>query len=219
MEEMKRDIGFLFDLDGVLIDSEREYTRIWNHINDCFPTGKVNFAKSIKGCTLTSILESNYPDAAVREQVVRLLYEEEGKMAYDYCPHAEEFLSQLDRDGIPHALVTSSDSYKMGRLYADLPRFKRHFEVIIDSSRVERSKPDPQGYLLAAESLNINPLRCAVFEDSVQGVKAGRSAGCYVVGIAGTVDASMLAPWCDIVVDGLDELSIEKISAILCSRG
>lgn len=219
MEEIKRDIGFLFDLDGVLIDSEREYTRIWNHINECFPTGKDNFAKSIKGCTLTSILEANYPDAAVREQVVALLYEEEGKMAYDYCPDAEAFLEQLDRDGIPHALVTSSDGYKMGRLYADLPRFRRHFEIIVDSSRVERSKPDPQGYLLAADSLNVSPQRCAVFEDSVQGVRAGRSAGCYVIGIAGTVDASQLAPWCDVVVDSLGELSIENISEILRARG
>ena len=215
---MKSDIGFLFDLDGVLIDSEREYTRIWTLIDGLYPSGTDNFARRIKGSTLDKILGEYYNDGDIREKVVELLYSEEKKMAYDYCPYAEQLLDELDSRDIPHALVTSSNEYKMGRLFSDLPGFRRHFIHIVDSSCVSRSKPDPDGYLKGASALNVSPSRCVVFEDSVQGVMAGRAAGAYVIGVSGTVDASLLYPYADRIVDSLDQVDIDEISDILRMR-
>lgn len=198
--------AWLFDLDGVLIDSESEYTRIWRKINDCFPTGVSDFAIKIKGTTLDKILNDNYPDADIRAQVVKMLYEEEQRIVYRYCDGARDLLEFMRIKEMPHALVTSSNEYKMGRLYEAIPEFRNFFSVIIDSSKVSRSKPDPEGYLKAASELGVRAQDCIVVEDSVQGVKAGKSAGAYVIGMAGTVGREALQPYADIVIDSLSEL-------------
>ena len=54
--------GFLFDLDGVIIDSEKEYSRIWHRINELWPTDVPDLERVIKGCTLTSILDTYFTD-------------------------------------------------------------------------------------------------------------------------------------------------------------
>ena len=66
------EIGVLFDLDGVLIDSETTYTKFWSEIGRIYPTGLDNFAIAIKGTTLPSILEY-FPDASVRENITKRL--------------------------------------------------------------------------------------------------------------------------------------------------
>lgn len=216
MKEMDK-TGFLFDLDGVLIDSEREYTRIWNEIDRKYPSGVEEFALKIKGQTLTKILEENYPEQ-LRGDVDDMLHRLEERMEYSYCPGAREFLYLLRKRGENTAVVTSSDGEKMNHLYCSLPEFKEGIDRVIDASRVKRSKPDPEGYILAAEELGVPISRCAVFEDSVQGVKAGRASGAYVVGITGTKKREELAPFCDVVVDGLDEIEVDSLNEILKSR-
>lgn len=208
---MQTNVGFLFDLDGVLIDSETEYTRIWETIERSFPTGISDFARVIKGQTLDKILQENFPEVTVREQVTAMLYELEAKMRYRYCPGAEEFIKKIIDRGIPRAVVTSSNDYKMRHLYDDIPDFKANFPIIIDSSNVKRSKPDPEGYLLGARKIGIPIANCAVFEDSVQGVKAGRNAGAFVVGIVGTKTREELFNYCDILIDNLSEIDIDSL--------
>ncbi len=207
MKIEKRDIqGFLFDLDGVIIDSEREYTRIWEKIGLEFPTGIENFAYKIKGTTLEDILAKYYPDVEVRDRVRERLYEEEAAMKYQYCAGAEALLKRLKSEGVPTALYTSSDSYKMSHLYRDIPEIRDYFNVIITGDNVTRSKPDPQGYLMAAEAIGVPIEDCAVVEDSLQGVKAGRASGAFVIGVANTLPEDVLLPYSDIIVDNLSKL-------------
>lgn len=206
-----RRTAFLFDLDGVLIDSEREYTRIWNEIEKEFPTGKENFALSIKGQTLSKILDDNYPDPETREKVTLKLHFLEKQMKYEYCKGAEELLDTLKKEKRKTAVVTSSDEVKMAHLYSDIPDFREKVEVIIDASKVKKSKPDPEGYLKGAEALEAEINRSIVFEDSVQGVKAGRAAGAVVVGILGTKTREELAPYSDLVLENLGELDLMEL--------
>lgn len=215
---MYRDIAFLFDLDGVIIDSEREYTRIWTEIERLHPTGIPNFAHVIKGQTLTKILTDNYPDPAEQKEVNILLHELESRMVYRYCPGAEEFIRRLVSLDIPRAIVTSSDEVKMAHLYHDIPDFKDNFPVIIDSTRVTRSKPDPQGYIIAAGQLGVNPRHAAVFEDSIQGVRAGKASCAFVAGIIGTKTATDLAPFSDLLVPSLSLIDIEGLCNELRQR-
>lgn len=198
--------AFLFDLDGVLVDSEREYTRIWNLINEEFPTGVEDFARKIKGTTLESILDTYYPDPEVRKNVERRLYEEEARMRYYYCPGAEEFLQYLQTQGIPCAIYTSSNHLKMEHLYRDIPDIKQYFKAIVTGDDVTASKPDPEGYILAARRLGVDPKEAVVVEDSLQGVKAGRAAGGGVIGVAGTLPPVTLAPYSNVVVENLTSL-------------
>ena len=213
----KKDIGCLFDLDGVLVDSERIYTKIWEAIEMQWPTGIENFAYKIKGTTLEDILERYFPEE-VREDVSKELIRLEGMMIYEALPGAIGFLDTLRQKEIPIALVTSSNGLKMDHLWTDMPGFKEKFDVIITGDEVKHSKPSPEGYLTAAAALGVNPERCAVFEDSLQGVKAGKAAGAFVIGIAGTLKASDIAPYSDIVVNAVADINANQLEEVLKSR-
>lgn len=198
--------AFLFDLDGVLIDTETTYSEIWRSIESHFPTGVPDFDKVIKGTTLEDILGNYFSDPGVRPKVEEMLLEAERNMRYSYCPGALDLLAVLNMEGIPCALVTSSDDVKMEHLWRQMPELRPLFKVIVDGTRVTRSKPDPQGYLMAAEKLGVDAGRCVVVEDSLQGVKAGKAAGAYVIGDVGTLPAEALAPYADLLVESLEEL-------------
>lgn len=208
-------IGFLFDLDGVLIDSESEYTKIWEEIDRHYPTGIPGFASAIKGMTLDKILDDYFPDREIRPGVEHLLYKMEKEMTYRYAPGVEDFIELMIEEGIPRAVVTSSNSDKMAHLFNDIPEFTELFPVIIDSSKVSKSKPDPEGYILGASAIDIPTRNCIVFEDSVQGVMAGRRAGASVVGICGTKTAEELSPFSDILINGFGELKMSQLKKLI----
>lgn len=215
--DVSSNIAFLFDLDGVVIDSEREYSRIWHEINLAFPTGVPDFELAIKGCTLENILSTYFrPDdiPAVKEMLYRL----EGMMHYDYCPGADGFLAEIKRRGIPAALVTSSDKMKMAHLYEQHTELKEIFDVTVTADLITRSKPDPEGYLLAARQLGAHPQRCVVFEDSYQGMCAGKNAGALVVGIEGTIPRKSVTATADMAAASLAHLDIDLILNTLESR-
>lgn len=197
----------LFDLDGVLIDTEPVYTRIWNDIEKHFPTGKANFAQIIKGSTLPKIL-GTYFRPEDHAAIVAMLEEAEETMEYPLFPDTIPFLQRLRTAGIPAAIVTSSNDRKMDRLFAMYPGFRDYFASVVTDSRVRHSKPDPEGYLLGASDLSTDPADCVVFEDSFNGLKAGRAAGCTVVGLSTTNPAESLTDLADIVVPSLGDKAL-----------
>lgn len=215
---MSEKFGFLFDLDGVLIDSEKEYSRIWSQVNKEYPSGTKSLEVVIKGCTLDKILDDHYPDPDVREKVVTRLYELEKLMKYDYLPGAENLLQSISASHHKMALVTSSNDVKMAHLDEELPELRGMFDFIVTADLITKSKPDPEGYLLAASRIGCEPQYCVVFEDSLQGVKAGRNSGAFVIGVAGTLPAETLAPYADIVVDNLNKLSLDNIIESVIKR-
>ncbi|MCH5229952.1 MAG: HAD family phosphatase [Muribaculaceae bacterium] len=204
-------IAFLFDLDGVIIDSEKEYTKIWNTIEKEFPTGIPEFPKVIKGTTLTNILNTYYSDSIIRNKVKNRLHELEENMHYEYLPHAKEFLIELKKRNLPCALVTSSDNKKMSHLREEIPELESYFNYIVTGNIIKKSKPDPEGYLIAAEHLYAKPQNCVVFEDSLQGVIAGKTSGSYVVGICGTISPEILRPYCHTLINHFKELDLEDL--------
>lgn len=211
-------IGFLFDLDGVLIDSEKEYSRMWAQINREYPTSEPSLESVIKGCTLDMILSRYYPDPDIKERVVSRLYALEEKMEYNFLPGAFELLNALQSRNIPLALVTSSNEKKMFHLDEEIPGLRQMFDFVVTADLISHSKPHPEGYLLGAEKIGVNPRNCVVFEDSLQGVKAGRNAGAYVVGVKGTIAPKLLSDFSDILVDSLKEIIIDDLAAILSDR-
>lgn len=205
--------GALFDLDGVLIDSETTYTRFWTEIDRIYPTGIENYALAIKGTTLPEIMK-HYDDSRVRADILRRITEFQESMTYELYPGVVDFLSMLRDSSVPMAIVTSSDDRKMAHLFRQHPGFQKLFDAIVDASMVTRSKPDPQGYLLGAEKIGVAPEDCFVFEDSLQGLKAGRAAGAVVVGLATTYPAQKIAPLADKVIDGLGGVTLEDLISL-----
>ena len=212
------DVGFLFDLDGVIIDSESEYSRIWRQINLEFPTGVENLENVIKGYTLTKILNEYYGEKSIQERVCNQLHMLENQMHYEYLPNAREFLETLKARGISCALVTSSDDEKMEHLYDEIPEIPDFFDFIVTGNLVKTSKPSPEGYLLGASKIGKKIRNCVIFEDSLQGVMAGKNADALVVGMVGTLSQDILEPFSDLLVSNFGEVNIEGLIQILEER-
>lgn len=216
--EKNNSIGFLFDLDGVLIDSEREYTRIWDAIDDVFPTGVAGFSIKIKGMTLPEILNTYFKDERIHGAVTDMLNSLEQQMRYPWLPGAKELLETLRAEGYPRALVTSSNGMKMRHLREEVPELENYFDTIVTADKISKSKPDPEGYLLGASTLGVDPRRCVVFEDSAQGVKAGEAAGAYVIGLTTTLPSEKLKPYANRIIKDLSEVNLPELINILNAR-
>lgn len=200
----------LFDLDGVLIDTEGIYTSFWNKVGKQY--GKVpTFANDIKGTTLDDILSTHFPEPEIRTEIERMIHDFEDQMVYALFPGASEFLSELRRRGVLCAIVTSSDRKKMDALALQNPELAAGMDTVVIADDVQRSKPDPQGYLLAAERLGVAPELCVVFEDSLQGLEAGRRSGARVVGLTTTNPIEKVAPLCDITITSIAEADADAI--------
>lgn len=208
---MQTPAAALFDLDGVLVDTEGLYTEIWSDIERAFPTGIDNFALKIKGSTLPQILESYFPDPEVTRRVVAMLKEREDNMRYELFAGVKPFLAELKARRIPAAIVTSSNRAKMDRLFVSLPGFEDFFDAVLTDADTTRSKPHPECYLNAAARLGADIADCIVFEDSFNGLKAGRSAGAHVVALATTNPAGSLTELSDIVIDTFEGLTLDSL--------
>lgn len=210
-QTLKEPIAVLFDLDGVLVDSEGIYTQFWADINRRFPTGVANFEHVIKGNTLARILDTYFPDPDIREKILVALKRQEEEMVYILFPGVLELLGALRRESIPTAIVTSSNTTKMDNLFRMLPCLAELINTVITEQDVSHSKPDPEGYLIAAERLGVPPTRSVVFEDSLAGLEAGRRTGGKVVAVATTNPAEKLIDRADIVVNLASEMTPERI--------
>ena len=207
---MAKKCGVLFDLDGVLLDSEGLYTIFWDQMDKDYPTGVENFASFIKGFHLTRIL-GYFDTDEVRQQVLDRLLDYERNMRYEFFPGALEFVKRLRNSGIPMAIVTSSDRKKMQSLYRQHPEFPTLFDHIITGDMVTKAKPDPDCFLMGAKLLGIDIRDCIVFEDSRNGLIAGRASGAKVIGIATTLTIDEVSQLSDMTAHSVSELDIEQV--------
>ena len=192
----------LFDLDGVVFDTEPQYTVFWGMICRQYHPEHPGLEHEIKGSTLTQIYDRWFsgPLASERASITARLDDYEQQMHYDYITGFEALVADLHRHGVKTAVVTSSNIPKMESVYRYQLRFKELFDAILTSEDFSRSKPDPDCYLKAAARFNVSPEECIVFEDSFNGLKSGRAAGMRVVGLATTNSAEAIAPYSDIQI-------------------
>lgn len=199
--------GILFDLDGVLIDTEGIYTQFWEAVDKRFPTGVDNFAQVIKGSNLNNILHTYFPTEQMREQVNVLLNNFQRDMRYNYFPGTIKILETLKKSDILACIVTSSNPNKMKELYHQKPEFSSYFNAIITGEMVSEPKPSPECFLLGAKRLGVDIKECCVVEDSINGLKAGMASGAYVVGIPSTCSREAIAPYCHTIIDCVEQLT------------
>lgn len=190
----------LFDLDGVIIDTEPQYTTFWEVIGKDFCPALPNFASLVKGQTLKYIFATYFPDKALQQRVHAALFEFERTMNYPYIAGAMAFIKRLNARNIPAAIVTSSAAEKMENLYRAHPDFTSHFAAILTAEDCRRSKPAPDCYLTAAERLRVPIERCVIFEDSFNGLASARAAGGRVVALATTNPPEVLSDKADCVI-------------------
>ena len=201
----------LFDLDGVLVDSEGEYSKFWGAIGDRYNRG-AGFNNSIKGSTLVEIL-SHFPEGD-RSLIADELHEFERHMDYEVYPGVKRFLATLASEGIPAAIVTSSDNYKMDCLFARHPEIRKAVGQIVTADMVSRGKPDPECFLLGAKLIGVPIEDCFVFEDSMNGLKAARASGGTVVALATTNPVEAIAPLSDVVIGSFEGITPALLESV-----
>lgn len=206
----------LFDLDGVVFDTEPQYSKFWGAQFKQYYPEQHGMEQRIKGMTLTQIYEQYF--AGRKDEQVKITdrlnaYEQE--MSYEYIPGFEGFIKDLRQKGIKTAVVTSSNLEKMEKVYLQHPELVEWFDAILTSENFERSKPDPDGYLKGAARLGIEPADCVGFEDSVNGLKAVKAAGLYTVGLATTNSRELVGDLADVVADDFTQINPSTFSVDL----
>ena len=204
--QMRKEMNFkaaLFDLDGVVFDTEPQYTVFWGQQCREYHPEHPGLEQEIKGQTLVQIYDAWFSGPFEPEQAVitERLNQFEQQMHYDYLDGFIDYITSLRQKGVKTAVVTSSNQPKMQAVYQSHPEFCKLFDAILTSEDFERSKPDPDCYLKAAARLGVTPEESVVFEDSFNGLKSGRAAGMFVYGLATTNSAEAIAPLCDEVIN------------------
>lgn len=205
----------LFDLDGVVFDTEPQYSVFWGSQCRLYHPDHPGLENEIKGQTLTQIFDRWWagPLEKEREVLTRRLDEFEAQMTFDYVPGFVPFINDLRQHGVKTAVVTSSNQQKMMSVYRSRPEFTLLFDAILTSEDFAESKPSPDCYLRAAARFGAKPASCLVFEDSINGLRSGRAAGMFVVGLATTNSREVIAPLSDIQINDYTAMSFDRIAA------
>lgn len=192
----------LFDLDGTLIDTEPQYSRVWKAIGERYLPGLTTFHRDIKGTTLTQILSRYFPDPDLQQRISdELDAYEANDMVFAFFPGAVAFVRELRAHGVKTAIVTSSNSRKMDVVMRRLPECRTLFDAVLTSEDFRESKPDPDCFLTATRRLGVSPEECVVFEDAFTGLEAGMRSGMLTVGMATTSSRQAITGRCHNVAD------------------
>lgn len=208
----KKDICVLFDMDGVILDTESQYDVFWKHAGDKYNVGIDHFEKVIKGTTLNGILKKYFSHLSEEElnNLINSLEDFEANMSFVEIEGAIDFVKALKKENIKVGLVTSSMDTKMLEVNK-VWHFENLFETIVSGSRVANGKPHPDCYLLAAKDLNVDPKDCIVFEDSFAGIESGKAAGMKVVGLSTTHDRDTIQNKGVEVIPNFKEITIDYL--------
>ena len=214
---MKRLKAALFDLDGVVFDTEPQYTVFWGSQCRLYHPEHPGLEHEIKGSTLTQIYDRWFSGPLAGEQaaITERLNDFEAQMQFEYIGGFEQLIADLHAHGVKTAVVTSSNQPKMESVYRAQPGFRQLFDAILTSEDFEYSKPHPDCYLKAAARFGAAPEECIVFEDSFNGLKSGRAAGMKVVGVATTNTAEAIAALSDIQITDYTSTDYQQLERLL----
>ena len=210
--KIEHPIAVLFDFDGVIMDTESQYTLFWDEKGKKHHPEIPNFGHHIKGQTLAQLYEQYFLEPeGLQDQITQELNEFETKMEFPYIPGVMDFMKELREKGVKMAIVTSSNDKKMANVYRALPQIKSLVDMILTSEYFTKSKPDPECFLKGMEVLGGAPHETIVFEDSFHGITAGRASGAKVIGLATTNKSEVLTPLCDMVINDFTQISIDDL--------
>ncbi|UCG47592.1 MAG: HAD family phosphatase [Phycisphaerales bacterium] len=217
-----RGLGVIFDLDGVLVDSGWAHKQAWRDLGERegFSMSEEVFCRTfgLQNCEIIPMLlerdvsgeemarMSDWKEQRYRELIGERLVPAEGAAA---------LVKDLKGEGFALAVGSSAPRENLELILGRL-QVEAYFDALVTCEDVGRSKPAPDTFLKAAEKLGLSPGRCAVVEDAVAGVQAGKAAGMSVVAVTSTKSRAELAK-ADIVVDSLVELGAGDFVRLLRS--
>ena len=178
--------GAIFDMDGVLFDTERVYQQTWSEIaRECGVILEKDFVHAISGTNgkrMNAVLEEYYhveDGAIIANECMKRMRE---KLISDVPVKTGAYeILRFFREQEVKIAVASSSSSKQIRFNLQKADMEQFFDEIISGTEVKKGKPEPDIFQYAARKLGCEPKMCYVFEDSENGVKAGYAAGCRTI--------------------------------------
>ncbi|MGH3378371.1 MAG: HAD family hydrolase [Actinoallomurus sp.] len=182
----------LFDMDGLLVDSERLWYESEAEVMAAFdvPWGPEDQESLVGGSitrTVAYMLARTGPVVAPDELARRLLdgMAERLRANVPMMPGAKQLLDEVREAGVPSALVSSTHRALMEYALDGIGRDR--LTITVAGDEVENTKPHPEPYLTAARLLEADPRRCVALEDSPNGTESATAAGCHVVAVPSVV--------------------------------
>jgi beta-phosphoglucomutase len=220
---MKKEIAFIFDLDGVIVDTAKFHYLAWRKLaNDLgFDITEVQ-NEQLKGISRVKSLEIILKWGDVKlsqdEFMEQMALKNDNYLSYissmtkkDILPGVSNVIDYLSEKNIPFALGSAS---KNARIILEKTGLNTQFNAVVDGNDVSKAKPNPEVFLVAASKLGVEPENCVVFEDSVAGIQAANSAEMTSVGIG---EKNVLNE-ADFIFSDFTEIKIDFINQLIANR-
>jgi beta-phosphoglucomutase len=203
--------GIVFDLDGVIVFTDRFHYLAWKKLADNLgiPFNEKDNDR-LRGVSrmdsLNIILEKSKKVYSEEEKIV--FADEKNRIYRDFLKtmkpsdvsnQTRRALEQLQSKNVLLAVGSSS---KNASFIIDQVGIKKYFDAIVDGNEITHSKPNPEVFLKAADKLHLSPKNCAVVEDAAAGIEAARNGGFFAIGIGPALKNSV----CDKKIDSLGDL-------------
>lgn len=211
--------AFLFDLDGVIVDTARYHYLAWKELANGLGFDlseedneklkgisrqeSLDIVLSLGGISLDTIAK----EKLAAEKNLRYLELCNHITAADVLPGVLNFLDEIRYAGLKIALGSASKNAKFILERLDILTY---FDSVVDGNRITRGKPDPEIFLTGASDLAVRPEYCVVFEDAESGVAAAKSAGMFAIGVG---NAEILKA-ADLVISGFESFNLKDIRSL-----
>jgi beta-phosphoglucomutase len=211
----------IFDIDGTMIDNNAYHLQAWREYlqNIGRQVTDQEYKANINGRTNHDAVEYIYGRSMSVQEAEKFYLEKERIYRRLYAPDIkpvaglEYLLQQLQQTGVSMAIATSGIMVNIDFLFQHIP-IKEFFSEIVYSKHIQKGKPDPEIYNITAQKLAADAADCIVFEDSIAGIQAAKSAGMKVVAITTTHPADELRQ-ADKIVSDFSELSVDMLDTLL----
>jgi beta-phosphoglucomutase len=189
---------FLFDMDGTIVDNMDYHLIAWREFLKAHGVemSDEELHYKMRG-TIEEGVRRNLGEHLSDAEVAALGFQKEQMYRDLYAPHLkafdgfEEYVKKAKKEGIKIALVTAANHHNVDFTLDGL-QIRHYFDTIVSGDDVKNGKPDPEGFLIAAERMGEAPENCIVFEDSIHGVRAADAAKMRTVVIGDLVKNEQL---------------------------
>lgn len=200
----------LFDLDGVIVDSRPHHLSAWHELARRhqlrYEPGYFRKTFGLRNDAILGGLGITTEDLGQLAGEKEALFRDAARGRVEALPGVRELLDALDTASLPRAVVTSTPRENLGLILESLALAGR-FQALVAEEDASKGKPDPEGFLVAAQRLAVDPARCIVIEDAPAGLRAAKAAGMRALGVTTTHPAADLED-ANLVVDSLAEAAV-----------